>query len=187
MKEDKILTIANVISISRIILCIPLILILDEISAGNSQKLTHAFILIVIIIFTDLFDGMVARYTDQITNFGKLLDPVADKISLMVVVTFLIFTYGLPFLIFFVVLSIRDIFLIIIGVYLIINKGEVFESNIPGKWFVAVFAGTMAAFLFQFNFWIKWGLYIFSIILFIISTYKYLLRYLKYFKYLENE
>lgn len=186
-KQDKLLTIANLISISRIILCIPLIIVLDKLSYGESQHFVYAFILILLIVLTDLFDGMVARYSNQITDFGKLIDPVADKISLMVVVIYLIFTYGLPFLIFFIILSIRDIFLIIIGVYLIVNKGEVFQSNLFGKWFVGIFACTMALFLFQASYIIKWSFYVVSMILFILSTYDYFMRYIKHFNYLENE
>ena len=162
-------------------------LILDQVSSGNPEKLLQALILIIIIVLTDLFDGIAARYSKQITNFGKLIDPVADKISLMVVIIYLIFTYGLPFLIFFVVLSIRDIFLIIIGIYLIISQGEVFQSNQSGKWFIGIFSATMAAFLFQISFCLQWLLYFLSVILFIISTYNYIKRYLKYFKSLENE
>jgi len=187
IKQDKLFTIANLISFSRIILCIPLILVLDKLSFGKAQDFVYAFILIVLIVLTDLFDGMVARYSKQITNFGKLIDPVADKISLMVVVIYLIFTYGLPFLIFFIILSIRDIFLIIIGIYLIVNKGEMFESNFFGKWFVGIFACTMASFLFQANFIVKWSFYIVSIILFFLSTYHYFMRYIKHFNYLDDE
>ncbi len=187
IKQDKLLTIANLISISRIILCIPLILVLDKLSNGDTENFVYAFILILLIVLTDLLDGMVARYSNQITDFGKLIDPVADKISLMVVVTYLIFTYGLPFLIFFIILSIRDIFLIIIGVYLIVNKGEVFQSNFFGKWFVGIFACTMASFLFQASFIIKWSFYVLSIILFILSTYHYFIRYIKHFNYLDDE
>ena len=91
--------------------------------------------IILLIVFTDFLDGYVARKTEQITNFGKIIDPVADKICLVVVLTFLIFEYQLPFLIFFLFLSVRDVYLIIIGVYLINMQSEVFESNKSGKWF----------------------------------------------------
>lgn len=34
---------------------------------------------------TDLFDGMVARYRNEVTDFGKILDPLADSISRLTV------------------------------------------------------------------------------------------------------
>ena len=39
--------------------------------------------------FTDLLDGYLAKRTNQVTNFGKLMDPIADKI--LVISAFLAF------------------------------------------------------------------------------------------------
>ena len=117
-RQDRILTLANAISISRIFLAIPLVLIFEDISKGNPDKLWWAFGLIITIVLTDFLDGYVARKAEAITNFGKLIDPVADKVCMMVVMIYLIINYKLPFLLFFITLAIRDIFLIIIGVYL---------------------------------------------------------------------
>jgi len=41
---------------------------------------------------TDLFDGMVARYRNEVTDFGKILDPWADSISRLTI--FLCFVHG---------------------------------------------------------------------------------------------
>ncbi|MFH1778627.1 MAG: CDP-diacylglycerol--glycerol-3-phosphate 3-phosphatidyltransferase [Candidatus Omnitrophota bacterium] len=42
-----------------------------------------AFITFAIACWTDYYDGYVARREKQITNFGKLMDPIADKILLL--------------------------------------------------------------------------------------------------------
>lgn len=42
---------------------------------------------------TDLFDGKIARKFNQVSNLGKLLDPIADKLSQMAIVIVLIITY----------------------------------------------------------------------------------------------
>ena len=125
-RQDRIMTLANAISISRIILAVPLVLIFEEIAKGNTEKLLLSFILIIIIVLTDFLDGFVARKANETTNFGKLIDPVADKVCMMVVMIYLIISYKLPFLLFFVVLAIRDVFLIIIGVHLMFSQDEVF-------------------------------------------------------------
>src|SRR5690554_561135 len=60
--------------------------------------------------FSDLFDGMVARRRNEVTDLGKVLDPMADSITHISL--FLTFTQGfvrLPLLLVFVFLY-RDIF-----------------------------------------------------------------------------
>ena len=189
-RKDRILTLANAISISRIFLTIPLIMVFEDIAAGMSEKISYAFILIVIIALTDFLDGYVARKVEETTNFGKLIDPVADKICMMVVLVYLIITYKLPFLLFCVILAIRDIFLIIIGVFLMFQQDEVFQSNRSGKWFIGISALMMVFFLFKdalgIPSYVLVTSYAVSVILFTISTFEYIRRYLKYFKELES-
>ena len=189
-RQDRILTLANAISISRIFLTIPLVLIFEDIAHGNTAKLWQAFLLIIIIVMTDFLDGYVARKAEEITNFGKLIDPVADKVCMMVVLIYLIISYKLPFLIFVLTLAIRDIFLIIIGVYLMFSQEEVFQSNRSGKWFIGISALMMVLFLFKnplnIPSYILWTSYLISSLLFMFSTFEYVRRYLRYFKQLET-
>ena len=188
--QDRVLTLANAISISRILLSIPLVLLFEEITQGEIEKYWLAFALILIIVITDFLDGFVARKAQEITHFGKLIDPVADKVCMMVVTIYLIITYKLPFLIFFIVLVIRDAFLIIIGVYLMFTQDEVFQSNNSGKWFMGISALMMTLFLFKdplsISNYILWTSYTVSMVLFTFSTYEYFRRYLRYFKMLEQ-
>ena len=188
-RQDRILTLANAISISRIFLTIPLVLIFEDIANGMTGKLWQAFVLIIIIVLTDYLDGYVARKAEEITNFGKLIDPVADKVCMMVVLIYLIISYKIPFLLFLLTLAIRDIFLIIIGVYLMFSQEEVFQSNKSGKWFIGISALMLVFFLLKdpLNIpnLILWTFYLISILLFTFSTFEYIRRYLRYFKELE--
>ena len=184
------MTLANFISISRILLAIPLVLLFEAMGTGNVNKLIWSFVIILIIVLTDFLDGYVARKADEITNFGKLIDPIADKICMLVVAIYLIIVYKLPFLIFFITLAVRDTFLIIIGVYLMFLQEEVFQSNTSGKWFMGISTLMMTCFLYNqllgIHSYFLWILYGCSSILFFISTYEYLRRYLKYFKNIET-
>ena len=182
-RQDRIMTLANFISISRIIFSIPLLIFLD------SKKLLIAFIIILFIVISDFLDGYVARKADEITNFGKLIDPVADKICMMIVAIYLIITFKLPFLLFFVILALRDTLLIIIGIYLVFSQEEVFQSNLSGKWFMGISTLMMALFMFYealgISKLVPWIFYFISCFLFIISSTEYFKRYLKYFRKLK--
>jgi len=46
------------------------------------REYSFALVLFIIAAVTDILDGLVARITKQITDFGKILDPVADKFFL---------------------------------------------------------------------------------------------------------
>ena len=122
---------------------------------GNSCRLNFVdfpdflFFLLFLIVLSDVLDGYVARKMNQISNLGKLLDPIADKICLVIVMVFLIFDQGLPFLLFFLLLSIRDVYIIIIGLYLIHVQNIVFQANKSGKYFMAVTTLMMASFVFR--------------------------------------
>ena len=77
--EDRILTIPNALSVGRL-LCVPVFLWL---LFGKDDPLGAALLLAVLGI-TDCVDGYIARHFDQVSALGKVLDPVADRILLIV-------------------------------------------------------------------------------------------------------
>ena len=183
----KNVTIANFLSILRIILIPPLIILLQAYFDYHLNIFgVYSFLLIIVIALTDFLDGFVARKMNQVTNLGKALDPIADKICLMAALTFLAINKGYLFLIFFVLLSIRDIYIIIIVSYLINIQKEVFQSNLSGKWFVGVSALMLTCYIFVDSSLLNISLYILTIFLMVVSTYEYTIRYLKVFLFLDK-
>ena len=77
--EDRILTIPNVISVVRL-LCVPVFLWL---LFAQDNRIGAAWLLAVLGA-TDWVDGYIARHYDQTSNLGKILDPVADRVLLIV-------------------------------------------------------------------------------------------------------
>lgn len=67
----------NILTTIRIFLS-PIFLIV-LMSASIPHNYAIALLLFVVASITDLLDGMLARKNNQITNFGKFLDPIADK------------------------------------------------------------------------------------------------------------
>ncbi len=72
---DRILTAPNVITLVRL-LCIPVFLWL----LFGLHRQTAAAILLAVLGATDWVDGLVARRYGQVSTFGKVLDPTADRL-----------------------------------------------------------------------------------------------------------
>ena len=77
--KKEILTIPNLLTIFRIAL-IPVYLYI-YLNADSSDDYTAAAVILAVSCLTDLIDGKIARKFNMISHFGKLLDPVADKLT----------------------------------------------------------------------------------------------------------
>jgi len=73
-------TLPNILTMARILLA-PVIALLPFIQ-GPTPKLV-AFVVFIIAAVSDIYDGRLARSRQEITDLGKLLDPLADKLLLL--------------------------------------------------------------------------------------------------------
>ncbi|HVL52207.1 MAG TPA: CDP-alcohol phosphatidyltransferase family protein, partial [Actinomycetota bacterium] len=83
---NRVLTVPNMISTARMLL-IPVF----AWAFLTGDKDAFALGLLVVIGCTDWVDGYVARKTGQVSKLGKLLDPVADRVAIVVVLLALVF------------------------------------------------------------------------------------------------
>ena len=79
----------NILTFSRV-LFLPFLLFM--ILSSNFQLNMYAVVLFVAISFTDFLDGFIARRQGSTSNFGKMLDPIADKLLVVGVLTSLMIT-----------------------------------------------------------------------------------------------
>jgi len=97
---------ANYLTIIRVLISpIFLVVYLQHDSLGIGQHMLPFALLFLLIIseLTDAFDGFIARKYDQVTDFGKILDPMADSVSrLSLFLTFTQDPVALPMLLVFV-------------------------------------------------------------------------------------
>lgn len=106
-----------------------------------------AAIIFVIASFTDFLDGYIARKYNQITNFGKFLDPIADKILVLAAMTYLISTGRIAF---WAVLIIIFREFLVTGIRLLaVEKGEVIAASNYGK--LKTIATMIALIIMMFN------------------------------------
>jgi CDP-diacylglycerol--glycerol-3-phosphate 3-phosphatidyltransferase len=133
---NRYFTVSNLLSASRIFLVIPMgyCLVLDF----PYHRLWTAGI-IVIAVATDFLDGFLARKLHQVTDLGKIIDPLADKIGIGIFAVLMAWTGDVP--IWFVVfVLLRDLLIFSGGLYIQRKKKIVPQSNWPGKIAVALVA-----------------------------------------------
>jgi len=167
-------------------MAIPLVMSLDKGWFDESIRYQVCFWILLAIFLSDVLDGPLARWMDQVTNIGKIIDPVADKICMMVALIYLIKEYGDIFFLFFLLISMRDTMLIITGVYLLQFKEEASESIVSGKAFMFSSVVMIISYIFPCPNQIRLTLYAISIILFMISSYFYFRNYQAVFRRLKS-
>ena len=92
---DRVATIPNAISLIRL-LCVPVFLWL---LFGRENRLGAA-LLLGGLGATDWVDGYIARHFNQVSNLGKVLDPIADKVLLVVGMVAILIDGSVPAVIF---------------------------------------------------------------------------------------
>ena len=122
-------TIPNVLTMIRIVL-IP-VFVAVFFSTPKEQDRIAALIIFAAASITDMFDGMLARKLNQITDFGKLFDPLADKVM---VITALICqaVYGVFPWIAIIIVAVKELIMLLGGLFML-SRDVVVYSNYVGK------------------------------------------------------
>lgn len=125
--QNKILTIPNLLSLFRLLL-IPLIIWMYTFK----KEYFAAGTLLILSGLTDLADGFIARHFNAVSNVGKILDPIADKMTQAAMLFCLVTRFPLmaaPL----GVLVLKEIFIGTTGLLMIRKTGEVIGADFHGK------------------------------------------------------
>ncbi len=125
--KDNAWTIPNLLTVSRILLTPGFVI------AFVDQRFDIAWILFAIAGLTDALDGLLARLLRQRTNFGAMLDPLADKVLLVTSFLCLAFQDWIPRWLAVLVVS-RDV-IIVGGLSLLQYSGVDVRRDIKPVWF----------------------------------------------------
>jgi cardiolipin synthase (CMP-forming) len=122
----RIVTVPNILSVSRIIL-LPIVLLLLF-----KRQNAAAVAVMVVSWSTDALDGYLARKLNQVSNLGRVLDHLVDKVWVGSVLVTLVFIRGLPLFLAAAVI-LRDL-LILAGSGVIMKlRGLFVQSDVVGK------------------------------------------------------
>jgi CDP-diacylglycerol--glycerol-3-phosphate 3-phosphatidyltransferase len=121
------------------LLTIPFVLVME--AEIESFRLWGAAIMAVAAL-TDKLDGAIARKFHHTSEWGRILDPLADKVAVAAVILVLLYRGEIP--VWFVSATIgRDLLILFGGLYVKARHGVLLPSNEVGKWTVGIIALTL--------------------------------------------
>jgi CDP-diacylglycerol--glycerol-3-phosphate 3-phosphatidyltransferase len=152
IRRTPVLTWANGLSIMRMMLLVPVWLLLKR-HEGSAPL--GAIVLVCLGWLSDGLDGFVARRFGQISELGKILDPVADKIFVLVLLIILTVLRDFPAWLLAVVIP-RDVIILWGGLYLARRRKTVEKSGLLGKITTNLLVATVVAYLANWKALVPW-------------------------------
>ncbi len=140
--ENRIFTIPNILSFLRIclipLIVVPYLVLRDYLWAGSSLVLSG---------ITDVADGFIARHFNMVSRLGKILDPIADKLTQAATMICLAIKFPLMILP-LVILAIKEFLVGISGMLVIKRTGNIPAARWHGKAATFLLYGVMVLHIF---------------------------------------
>ena len=130
MDAKKIFNASNSLSFLRLLLVIPAWFAFSDFTDTFNRYSVAAIGIFAAI--TDILDGYLARKLKQITEFGKIIDPLADKVLIAFVVINLFLLKEIPDYYFYLIVG-RDALILLGGIIVSKKIGKVLPSDYLGK------------------------------------------------------
>lgn len=126
--SKKVLTIPNLLSLFRLLLAGLFVWVYRR--EGLTDGRPWLLAILVVSAVTDMLDGRIARKFHMISDLGKILDPIADKVTQGVLILCLLFEYRLmrPILILFII---KELYMAIAGARVLMKT----HRNEGAKWY----------------------------------------------------
>jgi len=137
LEKKDILTIPNLLSFFRILL-IPLIVWLYAVE----ERRYAALAAVGVSALTDVVDGYVARHFNMVSELGKVLDPIADKLTQAALLLCVAFRYPVLYWV-FALFALKEILQGLLGLAVVRATGKMQSARWYGKLSTVVFYTTM--------------------------------------------
>lgn len=109
---------------------------------------TIGLVVLALVLATDWVDGVVARRTGQVSELGRILDPLADRLALAVGLAALVARGAFPVWAAVLIVG-RDVAVLVVGAIVLIRRGVRIDVRFIGK--IATFSLMVAVV------WVSWG------------------------------
>ena len=129
-------------NIPNILSCLRIIMVCIFIYMFTQQQYLACLILYIAAFLTDVLDGYLARRFNWITDFGKLVDPFADKFMLLSVLTCLTVIGKLPWYVLAVVI-VKELLLVFGGLFVLKKRKVAVYADWWGKIATGLFFATI--------------------------------------------
>ena len=176
--QKKMLTIPNLLSLLRLAM-IPLLVWLYI----SQQKYGWTAFVLLLSGLTDIVDGQIARRCNMVSDFGKFLDPIADKLTQLAMLACLMTRFPMM-KIPLVLLLFKEIISGLMGVFAARKTGVVFSSEWHGKTTTVLLYLTITLHLLWINIpiYVTSGLTTLCTMMMLVSGILYLIRSIKLFR-----
>lgn len=176
--QKKILTIPNLLSLLRLAM-IPLLVWLYV----SQQKYGWTAFVLLLSGLTDIVDGQIARRCNMVSDFGKFLDPIADKLTQLAMLACLMTRFPMM-KIPLALLLFKEIISGLMGVFAARKTGVVFSSEWHGKTTTVLLYLTITLHLLWINIpiYVTSGLTTLCTMMMLVSGILYLIRSIKLFR-----
>lgn len=147
------MTLANVVTILRIVVTLPFLGLVLFVKGTHPDDIRFAlvpFALFLVISLSDNLDGYLARSRNEVTELGKMLDPIADKLLLGGVLVVLNVVGVMPVWVSALVLF-REVGITAFRLILAKRGGKVIAASMLGKLKTLLQTIALLAFLLPFN------------------------------------
>lgn len=134
-----------------------------------------AFMIVLIAGFTDILDGYLARSRGQVTEIGEMLDPLADKSLMLVVILSLLISGMIPWQA-AAVMFLRDLGMISGSAYFHFRGKKTVPANLMGKLTTVLYYIAVLFIVFKVDFAIDylWMVIIFSVVTTMIYVFQFI-------------
>ena len=164
--------------IPNILSCLRVAMVLAFIFFFIRQQYLICLILYVSAFLTDVFDGFLARKFNWVSDFGKLVDPFADKFMLLAALACL-FSVGKFPLYLLIVLVVKELLMIVGGLIMLRKKKVAVYADMFGKVATGLFFASITLSLVKLAFdslipdWLLTTLYIAALAVSVFSLFHY--------------